>query len=118
VTVTSSETLVEQQVNLMRKLNDVLKQHEIGGAFCLMYVPSELDISDDEVLIQDVDAERRMVEIRPRKLTQLGLGDVLHATQIINPTDHSLSHYARNRRTQHCYATQRPDDGSTGHLYA
>ncbi|ASQ94461.1 MULTISPECIES: hypothetical protein [unclassified Streptomyces] len=117
MTVLASEPLVEQQANLMRHLAEVLKQYEIGGSFRLMFVPSGLEISDDEVLVQDVNAEERVVEIRPRKLTDLSLGEVLHATQVIDPSDESLIVHAGNSSGWDCKSYTRPN-GSTGHLYA
>ncbi|MFD5385546.1 hypothetical protein [Streptomyces sp. NPDC056669] len=117
MTVLATEPQVEQHANLMQQLHDVLKQHEIGGAFRLMFVPSVMQISDDEVLVQAVNAERRVVEIRPRKLTELTPGDVLHATQVIDPSDEPLIVHARGSFGGDCKASKRPD-GSTGHLYA
>ncbi|MBO3681711.1 hypothetical protein [Streptomyces sp. NEAU-YJ-81] len=117
MTVLASEPVVEQQANLMRQLAEVLKQHEIGGCFRLMFVPSGLKISDDEVLVQDVNAEQRVIEIRPRKLTQLSLGDVLHATQVIDPSDESLIDHASNPVASDCKAVDRVP-GGTGHHYA
>ncbi|MBL1120505.1 hypothetical protein JK364_50675 [Streptomyces sp. 110] len=117
MTVLAAEPLVEQQANLMRHLAEVLKKHEIGGSFRLMFVPSGLEISDDEVLVQDVNLEKRVVEVRPRKLTDLGLGEVLHATQVIDPLDESLIAHAGNSSGWDCKSYTRPN-GSTGHLYA
>ncbi|WP_413809678.1 hypothetical protein [Streptomyces sp. OE57] len=117
MTVLASEPLLEQQANLMRHLAEVLKQHEIGGSFRLMFVPSELEISDDEVLVQAVNQEKRVVEIRPRALTELSTGDVLHAMQVIDPTDESLTARGPGPFGKDCKVSLRLN-GSRGHLYA
>ncbi|MEU4896225.1 hypothetical protein AB0B12_26315 [Streptomyces sp. NPDC044780] len=117
MTVLASEPLLEQQANLMRQLTEVLKQHEIGGSFRLMFVPSELEISEEEVLVQDVNTEERVVEIRPRALTELSTGDVLHATQVIDPAEESLLGRGPGPFGRDCKVWLRLD-GSRGHVYA
>lgn len=117
MTVLATEPQVEQHANLMQQLHDVLKQHEIGGAFRLMFVPSELEVSDDEVLVQAVNTERGVVEIRPCKLSELTPGEVLHATQVIDPSDEPLIARGPGPFGKDCKASLRLN-GSRGHLYA
>ncbi|MEU0722809.1 hypothetical protein [Streptomyces sp. NPDC006140] len=115
MTVLASGTLVEQQAELMRQLNDVLKQHEIGRDFRIMFAPPQLDVAEDEVLVQVVNPEKRMVEIHPRRLTELHLGDTIHATQVIDPSDEAFGNYSTSQRATTYLKTTRPD-GSKGHL--
>lgn len=98
----TAPTLVEQQVELFRELNAVLSRHDLGAAVRLLVVPGELDLGRDEVLVQEVDAVRRVVELRPRNLTDLRLGDVLHATQVLDPGDHALNRYGLEALGRSC----------------
>ncbi|MET7573382.1 hypothetical protein ABZT04_33530 [Streptomyces sp. NPDC005492] len=52
-----------------------------------------------------------MVELRPRKLADLGRSDVLHATQVHDPGDRALNAYSLQARASDCYKK----DGS--HFY-
>ncbi|QOV40175.1 hypothetical protein IM697_18300 [Streptomyces ferrugineus] len=67
-----------------------------------MHTPHDLDLAPDEVLVQSVDTERRVVELRPHKLSELDRTDVLHATQVLDPGDHALNTYALLARASNC----------------
>ncbi|MGP4046841.1 hypothetical protein [Streptomyces sp. 2A115] len=107
-------TLVEQQAGLFRELNAVLHRHPIGAALRLLLMPGELALGVDEVLVQEVDAERRVVELRPRHLADLRPEDVLHATRVLDPADHALNEHALQARASDCYKK----DGSHWYVMA
>ncbi|WP_189940786.1 hypothetical protein [Streptomyces aurantiogriseus] len=67
-----------------------------------MHTPHDLDLAPDEVLVQSVDTERRVVELRPQRLSELDKTDVLHATQVLDPGDHALNAYAMEARSSDC----------------
>ncbi|MFF5304771.1 hypothetical protein ACFY5F_35985 [Streptomyces sp. NPDC013161] len=107
----AAPTLVEQHARLFRELNAVLARHSVGAAVRLMVVPEELALGVDELLVQEVDAKQRVVLLRPQHLSELRLGDVPHATQVLDPGDHALNEYAREAQASDCYKK----DGS--HFY-
>jgi hypothetical protein len=112
----ATPTLIEQQADMLCELNQVLNRHAVGGAFRLMYSPQDLDLTEGEVLVQVVNAERRVLELHPRRLSELGDGEVLHETQTVDPSDGFLTNYPAQARASDCYATTHPN-GTKGHLY-
>lgn len=111
----AAPTLVEQEADLLRELNDVRNRHAVGGAFRLLFVPQELDLGADEVLVQEVDAERRIVELRPTLLVDVDLGTVLHGTQTVDLDDDGFAEYAAQPTAGDCYASTL--NGQTSHHY-
>ncbi|MFD9869096.1 hypothetical protein ACFXI8_26610 [Streptomyces niveus] len=109
-------THVGRQADLLDRLTQLLNSHPAGGAFKLLLAPATLEIADDEVLVQQIDTDRRVVELRPRKLSDVTLTDVLHATQLTDPADEAYRGYTATPRSSNCVKSTRPD-GSTGHLY-
>ncbi|MFE7122210.1 hypothetical protein ACFU99_42960, partial [Streptomyces sp. NPDC057654] len=108
------EALAGQQIDLLRRLADVLSGHPLGASFRLLAAPTT-PVAVDEVLVQTVTAEG-VIELRPRKITDLAPDDVLHTTQVLDPADTDFTDYSHHPRADICMTTQRPD-GSTGHLY-
>ncbi|MFG3287235.1 hypothetical protein ACGF3G_00225 [Streptomyces sp. NPDC048179] len=106
-------TLVDQQTDLVRQINQVLSQHPLRDAFRLVYAPQGLDMAADEVLVQDVDTERRILELRPKRLSELDGGDVVHESQVVDPGDTALQTHALEARSRSCLLTIGPDM----HLY-
>ncbi|MGW4890237.1 hypothetical protein [Streptomyces murinus] len=96
-------TPVEQQISLFRDLREVLDRHPFGGAVRLMYAPQELPLADDEVLVQEIDADHRVMHLRPVRLSDVGSGVVLHETQVLDPADRALSDYAQTTSAKGCY---------------
>jgi hypothetical protein len=116
VTTLAEETLVGQEADLLARLKGLLDGHPAGGAFKLLLAPAALRVADDEVLVQVYDAERGVAELRPRKLSEVTLDDVLHPAQVIDPADEALRGYALAPVHHQCWETHRPD-GSRGHVY-
>ncbi|RPE39707.1 hypothetical protein EDD90_2724 [Streptomyces sp. Ag109_O5-1] len=106
---TATPTLVKQQTDLVRQINQVLDQHPLRHAFRLVYAPQGLDLAADEVLVQDVDVERRIVELRPKRLSELDGGDVVHESQVVDPGDTALHTHALEARGRSCLMTIGPD---------
>ncbi|MGW0885895.1 hypothetical protein [Streptomyces sp. NPDC002671] len=109
-------TLVEQQADLIDELNEVLRRHPIAASFLLMYAPRGLELAADEVLVQEVDTKQRIIALRPRRLSELDSGDVLHASQVVHPGDDTLTAHARQARARTCLMLSH--DGGTTHLYS
>ncbi|MGA5703058.1 hypothetical protein [Peterkaempfera bronchialis] len=107
--VMSADTLAGQQVDLLRQLKELA-----GPGFQIMFAPAEVRIADDEILVQVVDADRGVVELHPRKLDKISLGDVIHATQVV---DEAFSALAGQPRAAHCWV-QDHSDGGRSHLYS
>ena len=94
------ETLASQQAAMLDQLRAVLDGHPAGSAFRLIYAPEALPVAPDEVLVQTLDADRGALVLTPRKLGDLARGDLLHATQIIDPADPALARYAAMPRAE------------------
>ncbi|QNT91834.1 hypothetical protein HEP81_01505 [Streptomyces griseofuscus] len=102
MTVTVSEQ-VRDLTNLLHDVNGLLAGHPLGAAFRLLYAPSELDLDAGEVLVQEVDAARRVVQLRPVRLSEVDRRDVLHETQVVNPQDGALIAHAQAASIKGCY---------------
>ncbi|MEU6460310.1 hypothetical protein [Streptomyces sp. NPDC046976] len=109
-------TPVEQQISLFRDLREVLDRHPLGGAVRLIYAPQELPLADGEILVQEVDVERRVMHLRPVHLPDVGSGDVLHETQVLDPADRALSDYAQTASAKGCYMGENLN-GTPFHTY-
>ncbi|MFJ4806027.1 hypothetical protein [Streptomyces murinus] len=107
---------VEHQMSLFHDLREVLDRHPLGSAFRLMYAPQELPLADGEVLVQEIDVERRIVQMRPVHLSDVGRGDVLHEAQVLDPADRALSDYAQTARAKGCYMGENLN-GTSFHAY-
>ncbi|WP_371790410.1 hypothetical protein OG285_06015 [Streptomyces sp. NBC_01471] len=116
MTILADETLVAQDADLLGRLKELLAGHPAGGAFQLLLAPNGVSVADDEVLVQEIDTARRVVELRPRKLSDVSLDDVLHTTQVTDPTDEAYGRYVAMPMASDCRTHYRPD-GSAGHLY-
>ncbi|MFD9190389.1 hypothetical protein ACFWCA_19425 [Streptomyces phaeochromogenes] len=108
----SIPTVVDQHTDLISQLAEVLQKHPLGEAFTLLYTPDQLPLAQDEILVQRVDPERRVVELRPTALSDIALGDVLHTTQTVNPQDDALTGYAQARIGSDCHKI------NGGHYYS
>ncbi|MFF0228640.1 hypothetical protein [Streptomyces sp. NPDC004629] len=113
--VATSPLVRQHTQSLLGELAQVLNRHPVGGAFRLLYAPADLDLPEGTVLVQTVNA-RGVIELQPRQTADLGQDDVLHMTQVLDPSDTALSAHAEQLQARSCQATQRPD-GSTGHYY-
>lgn len=102
------QTLVSQEADLLRQLQNVLGGHPAGGAFRLMLAPTAVAVADDEVLVQVVSTTTGTIELRPRKLADVDLADVLHATQVIDPADEEFRRYAASPMAQSCHGATAP----------
>lgn len=114
--VATSPLVRQQTQSLLGELAQVLNRHPAGGAFRLLYAPEELEVPADTVLVQTVNSTRGVIELRPRQISDLGQDDVLHMTQVLDPSDTALSAYAEQVQAHSCHATERPG-GGTGHWY-
>ncbi|WP_124258648.1 hypothetical protein [Rhodococcus ruber] len=102
MTVKFTETLASSQNDLLHRLADILANHPEGSSFRLMYVPQALRTAEDEVLVQVVNGESGVIELHPRKLDALRLDEVVHATQVLDPSDHELNEYASSPVAAKC----------------
>ncbi|MFF0228618.1 hypothetical protein [Streptomyces sp. NPDC004629] len=114
--VATSPLVRQQTQSLLGELAQVLNRHPAGAAFRLLYAPADLDLPEDTVLVQTVNTDRGILELRPRQISDLRDADLLHMTQVLDPSDTALSAHAEQLQAASCHATQRPD-GSTGHWY-
>ncbi|WP_327233891.1 hypothetical protein OG349_07735 [Streptomyces sp. NBC_01317] len=104
MTATVTEEKLGQTGGLIDLINEVghlLSQHEAGSSFRLLFAPVELAIGHDEIFVQSV-SPAGIVELRPRKIAELGPGDVIHDTQAVDPADASFRKYAAERRKEYC----------------
>jgi hypothetical protein len=115
MTILTDDTLVGQEADLLGRLKAMLNAHPAGCAFQLLLAPAGVTVADDEILVQEIDTDRGVVELRPRRISDVALGDVLHATQLISPTDEDFTRYAGEPQATVYYPIKR-NDGSTGHL--
>jgi hypothetical protein len=109
-----STTPVAQQADLLARLKSVLDNHPAGAAFHLLYAAASVPVASDEVLVQRLDAERGVLEVRPCKLTDLRADDVLQATQVIDPADAAVVLDAA-QATAGCHSIT--SEGRTSHNY-
>ncbi|WP_371790409.1 hypothetical protein OG285_06010 [Streptomyces sp. NBC_01471] len=111
MTILADGTLVAQEADLLGRLKAMLDGHPAGAAFQLLLAPSGVPVADDEVLVQEVDTARGVVELRPRKLSDVSLDDVLHTTQVTDPTDEAYGRYAAMPVASDCVRVR------TSHVY-
>ncbi|MFE7122209.1 hypothetical protein ACFU99_42955 [Streptomyces sp. NPDC057654] len=116
MTTMSTPLLAEQEADLVHQLIQVQEQHPLGASFRLVIGAPAPQTVADEVLVQTVNAEG-VIELRPRKITDLAPDDLLHTTQVLDPADTDFTDYGLAPRADWCRGIQRPD-GTTGHLYA
>ncbi|WP_405749506.1 hypothetical protein OG232_04820 [Streptomyces sp. NBC_01411] len=117
MTIIANDTLVGQGPDLLGRLKELLEGHPAGGAFQLLLAPTGVPVAADEVLVQEIDTARGVVELHLRRLSEVSLDDVLHATQVTVPVNEEYGRYAAIPVASDCKTRYRPD-GSAGHLYA
>lgn len=115
MTVAVDPTLVGQQIDLLGKLNEVLRQHSAAASFRLVFAPTEMALAEDEVLVQVANADRGVVELHPRKVADLTPDDIIHTTQAIDIADDTIA-LVGSRGGGDCWPIKNPN-GQTGHLY-
>lgn len=109
-------SLVESQNDLVRQLADLLATHPAGQHFRLMFAPADLALEADEVLVQTVDPAGRVIELAPRRISDLTLDSLIHDTQVIDPADENINEYAANPVAAKCLK-RRNLHGQTVHIY-
>ncbi|WP_280483559.1 hypothetical protein [Nocardia farcinica] len=114
--VTVDMTLVESQNDLVRQLADLLATHPAGQHFRLMFAPGDLALEPDEVLVQNIDPARRVIELTPQRIQDLTIDSVVHDTQIVDPADEDFNRYAANPVAAKCLK-RRNLHGQTVHIY-
>ncbi|MFE9686809.1 hypothetical protein [Streptomyces sp. NPDC006285] len=95
-------TVVDQHTDLISQLAQVLQGHPLGDCFQLLYAPDGLPLTQDEVLVQTADPERRIIELRPTPLSDVASGDLLHDMQTVALRDSGLTAYAQTRPSHNC----------------
>ncbi|MGW6454311.1 hypothetical protein ACWF94_00005 [Streptomyces sp. NPDC055078] len=118
VMTTPAPTLTGQQTSLLSELNAVLARHPLGEGFAIMYAPADIHLTDGEVLVQVVNPQTRITELHPRKLTDLAADDILHTTQVIDPTDQAFLGYATHPQASECLTGPKRLSGSASHVYS
>lgn len=88
------DTCTTQFADLLAALKAVMATHPHGSAFHLLYAPDGLPLAEDEVLVQTVNPEKRTITLRPRRLADVRLSNVLHAAQTLSPADSQLIGHA------------------------
>ncbi|MFI1012641.1 hypothetical protein [Streptomyces sp. NPDC020965] len=116
VMTVSAPTLAAQQTALLTDLNAVLDRHPLAAAVTLLFTPETIALAPGEVLVQRVDTERGVIELHPRNVVDLAPGDVLHATQTMDPADDSFLDYAA-APTAGKYLRSTHEDGSESHIF-
>ncbi|WP_405749504.1 hypothetical protein OG232_04815 [Streptomyces sp. NBC_01411] len=111
MTILADNTLVAQEADLLGRLKELLEGHPAGGAFQLLLAPTGVPVAADEVLVQEIDTARGVVELRPRKLTDVSFHDVLHPTQVTNLADEAYRRYATMPVASDCVRVR------TSHVY-
>jgi transcriptional regulator with XRE-family HTH domain len=109
------ETLIEQEADLLSRLKAILDGHPAGGAVRILLAPTGMPVAEDEVLVQEMDTDRGVVQLRPRKLSDVNLDEVLHDTQILN-LDEDFARYAAMPVASYCWKKDRRD-GRIAHFY-
>jgi hypothetical protein len=97
-----TDTLASSQADLIRRIAEVLADHPAGGSFRLLFAPHDLSVAEDEVLIQVTNEDRGVIELHPRKVDDLDLNDVVHATQVLDPSDAEFNKYAESPKAASC----------------
>lgn len=77
------------QLDLIEKLNSIIMSHPNGSDFKILLITSELTISNNEVLTQEVDQEKRLITIRPTRIESLATDSSIFATSTVDLKDSS-----------------------------
>jgi len=83
----------------------------------VVFAPESLDISRNNVLVQTVNPDRGVLELQPRKISDLTPTDTLHLTQTIDPANSKLPQYSSPSRTALCQRKWDSDRGHNIHWY-
>jgi hypothetical protein len=95
MTTVPTESLARQDADLLHQLLAVLAQHPAGPGFYLLIASQTVPVEAGEVLVQEVDRDLGVIELRPRKATDIQLGDVLHDAQRISIADPAFADNAQ-----------------------
>lgn len=69
------------------EVNRLLASHPLGSNYALTAKTSGFQIAQDEVLVQTVDAESRQITLRPKRISELTINDVLAEVGQLDPAD-------------------------------
>lgn len=107
-------TVTQDLAAFAADLAKVIERHQgTAPGLRLLLTAQTLNLASDEVLIQQVATDGRGLTLRPCRLADLRLSDVVHHP--IDPTDTALRTYAANL-VAHRYHPITYDDGTRGHL--
>ena len=97
-----TETLANSHIDLLHRLQAILESHPAGSAVRLLFIPEQLELEADEVLVQHVNPEQRTIELVPQKIDDLSPMDVILDTQVANPGDGAFNTYATSPQAASC----------------
>lgn len=116
MSATAPVTLADSQVAMLKELSEVLSKHPAGATVRLMVTPEAIVDTPETVYVQCRPDAEGIIRLYPRPITDLQPGEVMHSTQIINPTDSEFNEYTAARR--YACATNCGTDSLTGtHQY-
>lgn len=87
---------LEDQIDLMDKINSILENHSTAGNFKLLFIDDSIKIDSDEVFIQELDSKNRSLIIRPIKICDLAKGQSIHAVNVVDLNDHDFVESMKN----------------------
>lgn len=110
------ESLVVSQSDLLEQVAALLEKHPSGRFFRLMFAPATVPVGTDEVLVQVENSERGVIELQPRKLSELDSSAVVHDSQTLDPADEEFKRYGSSPIAAKCLK-RRNLHGQTVHIY-
>ncbi|MEU5978412.1 hypothetical protein [Streptomyces sp. NPDC047315] len=85
-------TSPQRQADLLRDLAGVLDRHPLGRHVRLVFAHEVPFLADDEILVQQVNPEARILELHPVKKSDVSPDDHLFAP--LDPADTAWAEYA------------------------
>lgn len=114
-TALAPSPLLHEHHRLLTQLREVMSQNPRAVPFRLLFVPDGMSLAPDEVLVQVVNSRRGVLELHPRRMDDLEPGDLIHASQLLDPASTALDIYTQRGARGGCLAV--PDNGRTKHWY-
>lgn len=75
---------LRDQIDLIKGVNNLIKNHPAGLKMKLMIATDELIIGENEVLVQFFNKEDNCIELKPIEISELSINHVLYDSQIID----------------------------------
>lgn len=97
-----SQWSVDDEILALTAVSDALTSSGTRARVKLLAVPVDLQLADDEILVQQLDADGRRLIVTPKKIADLEADDILQESTVLDPQDVDYVEHVESMKRAKC----------------